>query len=133
MSIDKRKLKLIWRIVTLTAIVVFVVLTAVFLSIGVESIAAILLAAVCAVVFWYAVILFAVNFFVPGLSEYIEDSRVERIQDEIEVESATKKTGDTEIDAYVTDYARVRDFWGKTGMILVGLFLALLYIIFGVP
>lgn len=134
MPITKQKLKLIWRRTTVTAVIIFIVLIPVFLSIGAEFIAAILLAAVCAVVFWYATILIAVYFLVPELSGYVDDPRVERVQDDIEVESSTRDTGDSELDKYVKDYARARDFWGKTGMLLiVGVFLALLYFIFGVP
>ena len=131
---DKQKLKLIWRLTTIIAIVTFLILIAVYLLIGAETIAAIILAAVSAVVFWYAMILIAVRLLVPGLSDYLHDAIVKRVQDEIEVESPTNKTGDLELDEYVDSYAKARDFWGKTGMmLLVGIFLALLYFIFGAP
>ncbi len=134
MSATKHKLKQIWRQSTLAAIVVFIVLIPTFLSIDAEFIPAIILSAVSAVVLWHAIIVIGVRLLVPELSEYVNDARVERVHDDIEVESSTRKTGDSELDKYVEDYARARDFWGKTGMLLlVGLFLALLYFVFGVP
>ena len=132
MSLDKTKLKSIWRYATISAFISFIFLAVVLLSIGAEIIAAIILAAVGAVVFWYVFILVAVRLKSPNLSKYVDDPKVERVGDDIEVESTTRKTGDPKLDEYVEDYAKARDFWGKTGMlILVFAILALLFFIFG--
>jgi hypothetical protein len=102
--------------------------------IGAEIIAAIILAIVSGVLIWYILILISVWIMIPELSAYVSDARVERVDDEIEVESTINESGDQELDSYIQDYARARDFWGKTVMmILVAIFLGLLYFIFGVP
>ncbi len=134
MKNDKEKLKQIWRLARVIGIGVFFLLIPVFISVGAEWIAAFILSAVSAVVSWYAMILVLVRIMLPGLDEFVNNARVERVHDDIEVESSIRETGDTEFDDYVRDYARARDFWGKTGMLLlVGIFMGLLYFIFGVP
>ena len=130
----KHKLKRIWRSATAVSVLIFIVLVPVFLSVGAELIPAIILAAVSGLVLWHACILAAVRIWVPQLSEHVSPARVERVMDDVEVESTPFDTGDSELNEYVDDYAKARDFWGKTVMmVLVAGFLALLYWVFGVP
>jgi len=125
---NKQKFKLIWRSAAIIAFVTFIIFIPVFILLDAEYIASIILAGVCSVLLWKAVIFIVVRFWATELLEYIDEPHVERVGDEVEVESAVRNTGDSELDRYVFDYARARDFWGKTGMmLLVGVFLVIFY------
>jgi hypothetical protein len=129
----KQRCKTIWRWSTVIGVLVFAALAPVMWWVGAELIPVFILSAVGGVVVYLALLFVLVPIRAPELNAYVEDAKVERVGDDVHVESQVTEPPDRELADYVRSYAFAKDHTIKTIVLLmaIGILIIAITIIHG--